>query len=71
MLYDLEGLTPFLQNLDKIRGSLIYFIDLKQNLSPAQKVFLLEATRNLPSGDAEDMLCFSLKEYLEQKLEMG
>ena len=70
MLYDLEGLTPFVDNLDNVRGSLIYFIDLKRGLTDTQKHQLLECAKRLPGGDAGDMLGFSLKGWLEKGLEM-
>ena len=70
MLYDLEGLNPFLKNLDRVRPGLIYFLDLKHNLSKAEKHQLFEATKNLPSGDVRDVLGFSLKEWLEQGLKL-
>lgn len=69
MLYDLQGLTPFADKLGNIRGSLIYFIDLKRGLPNAQKHQLLECVKRMPGSDVDDMLGFSLKEWLEQKAE--
>ncbi len=69
MLYDLQGLTSLVDKLGNIRGSLIYFIDLKRGLPDAHKHQLLECVKRLPRSDADDMLGFSLREWLEQKAE--
>lgn len=36
-LYDQEGIEPFLTRMHEIRGSLIYYLDLKRQLSAPQK----------------------------------
>ncbi len=50
---------------------LIYFIGLKREMTVAQKIQLLGAVEELQGGDADDMLGFSLKEWLEEDLGAG
>lgn len=52
LLYDLEGLGPFLEK--GCRGTLLYYLDLKRGLSANQLTVIAEALRSLPEGAFRD-----------------
>jgi hypothetical protein len=59
-LYKLSGLTPFLSNLDRVRASLLYHIDLKTGLTQQQKKRILQVVCERPEADqTDDFLTFT------------
>lgn len=62
-LFDMCGIGPFLEQLHRIRASLIYHLDLKRGLMAAQKAALLDVVRSRPEAAATDDY-FSLSEWL-------
>lgn len=62
-LFDMCGIDPFLEQLHRIRASLIYHLDLKRGLTAAQKAALLDVVRTRPEAAATDDY-FSLSEWL-------
>lgn len=53
-LYDLFSLDPFLANLEKVRASLLHYIDLKRGLTLQQKECILAVVRERPEADRTD-----------------
>jgi len=55
-LYDLCGIDPFVRNLDRIRGRLLYYLDLKRSLSEADReALLMVSQRSAEVLDEEEM----------------